>query len=214
MKRRGLESEAGGEEGVVDGAGVVEEELGFDAADAGGVVEKLKELMEELLGDLKNLCVVAADGEGVADYGFLAFVDAEGEAADASTVESDETGEDAGVEVLEEKLGGTLVVPAKALLPDARLGFEQRTELTSGEVTKVQYLELGGDGHTLWWCVRLSLSEVCEEGVREEVGEYRIVYCFCEDPIDLESLWFVEEERLVEAIGEAAVEFCCACWLR
>lgn len=31
---------------------------------------------------------------------------------------------------------------------------------------------------------------------------------FCEDPIDFEALWFIEEERLVEAIGEAANEFC------
>lgn len=30
---------------------------------------------------------------------------------------------------------------------------------------------------------------------------------FREDPIDLKALWFVEEERLVESIGEAAIEF-------
>jgi hypothetical protein len=107
-----VESEAGGEEGLVDGASIVEQKLGFDAANAGGVMEKLQKLVEELLGDLEDLCVVVAYGEGVTDDGFLAFVDTEGETADSSSVESDETGKDTGVEVLEEKLGGALVVPA------------------------------------------------------------------------------------------------------
>ena len=89
------------------------------------------------------------DGEGVADDGFLAFVDAEGEAADAAAVERDEAGKDAGVEILEEELGGALVVPAQALLPDARLGFEQGAQLARGEVAQVEDLELGGDCHTL-----------------------------------------------------------------
>ena len=43
----GVHGEAGGEKGFVDGAGVVEEELGFDALDAGGVVEELEKLVEE-----------------------------------------------------------------------------------------------------------------------------------------------------------------------
>ncbi len=145
-----VESEAGGEEGVVDGACIVEEQLGFDATDTGGVVKELEKLMKELLGNLEDLRMVVAYGEGVTDHSLLAFVDAEGESADASTVKSDKAGEDAGVEVLKKKLGGALIVPTEALLPNARLGFKQRTELTSGEVTKVQYLELGGDGHTLW----------------------------------------------------------------
>ena len=145
----GIHGEAGGEEGLVDGAGVVEEELGFDALDAGGVVKELEELMEERLRDVQHLRGVVGDGEGVTDDGFLGFVDAEGEAADAAAVERDEAGQDAGVEVLEEELGGALVVPAETLLPDARLGFEQRAELTRGEVAEVQDLELGRDCHAL-----------------------------------------------------------------
>ena len=95
-------------------------------------------------------------GEGVAYDGFLAFVDTEGEAADASAVERDKAGQDTGVKVLQKKLGGALVVPAQALFPEARLGFEQRAQLTRGEVAEVQYLELGRDGHTLE-SIRLSL---------------------------------------------------------
>ncbi len=51
----GVHGEAGGEEGVVDGAGVVEEELRLDAVDAGGVMQELEKLVEEVLGDLKHL---------------------------------------------------------------------------------------------------------------------------------------------------------------
>src|SRR5271168_3801470 len=114
-----VHGEAGGEEGLVDRTGIVEEELRLDPLDARGMLKQLEQLVEEGLGDLKHLRRIVRDGKGVADYGFLAFVDAEGEAADASAVERNKTGQDAGVEILKEKLGGALVVPAQTLLPEA-----------------------------------------------------------------------------------------------
>ena len=113
------------------------------------MLQELEQVVEKGLGDVQHLGRVARDGEGVAHDGFLALVDTEGEAADASAIERDEAGQDAGVEVLEEKLGGALVVPAQALLPEARLGFEQRAQLSRGKMAKVQNLELGRDCHTL-----------------------------------------------------------------
>ena len=89
-------------------------------------MQELQKLVEQGLRDLKHLRGIVCDSEGVADYGFLAFLDTEGEAADATAIESDETREDAGVEILKEELRGTLIVPAQSLLPDTRLGFEQR----------------------------------------------------------------------------------------
>jgi hypothetical protein len=146
----GVHGESGGEERLVDGACVVEEELRFDAFDTGRVVEELKELVEERLCDREGLRGVAVGCEGVSDNGFLAFVDAEGEAADAAAVEGDKAWEDAGVEILEEEFGGALIVPAKALLPEARLGFEQWAQLTRGKMTQVEDFELGRDCHTLF----------------------------------------------------------------
>ena len=153
----GVHGESGGEKGFVDGAGVVEEELGFDALDVGRMLEELEKLVEEGLCDREGLRGVAVGGKSVADYGFLAFVDAEGEAADAAAVEGDKAGEDAGVEILEEEFGGALVVPAEALLPEARLCFEQRAQLTRGKMTQVEDFELGSDGHTLFEVLELSL---------------------------------------------------------
>ena len=101
----GEHGEASGEEDVVDGAGVVEEELRFDAVDVGGVEEQIEEVVEEGVGDAEGLGGVAGGGVGVAYDGFVALVDTEGEAADAAAVEGYEAGEDAGVEVLEEELG-------------------------------------------------------------------------------------------------------------
>jgi hypothetical protein len=122
--------------------------------------QELEQVMKKRLGDVEHLSLVVRDGEGVAHDGFLAFVDTEGETADASSIERDEAGKDAGVEVLEEKLGGALVVPAQALLPEARLGFQQRTQLSRGKMAKIQNLELSRDCHTplcsfeligIWW---------------------------------------------------------------
>jgi hypothetical protein len=115
------------------------------------VKEKLEEVVEEGLGDVEGLggIVAGGDGVGVADDGLVALVDAEGEAADAAVVEGDEAGEDAGVEVLEKELGGALVVPAEALLPDAGFGFEERAQLERGEVTEVNNFEFSCYGHTL-----------------------------------------------------------------
>ena len=143
----GVHGEAGSEEGLVDGAGVVEEELRFDPLNAGGVLEELEQLVEQGLRDLNHLRRLIRNREGIAHYRFLGFVDTEGEAADASAIERDEAGQNAGVEILQKKLGGALVVPAEPLLPQARLGFEQRAQLARGEMTEVEDLELGRDGH-------------------------------------------------------------------
>ena len=106
-------------------------------------------MLEEGVGGADGLSGVAAGRVGVTYDRFVALVDAEGEAADAAAVEGDEAGEDAGVEVLEEELGGAAIVPAEAGLPDSGLGFEQGTKLARGEVPEVEDLELSGDGHEL-----------------------------------------------------------------
>jgi hypothetical protein len=72
----------------------------------------------------------------------VSLVNAEGEAANAAAVQDDEAGKDAGVEVLEEKLGGGTVVPVKTLVPDFGLLFEERTKLLRGKVAEVEDLEL------------------------------------------------------------------------
>ncbi len=143
---------------------------GIRRARCRGVVEELKELVEEGLGDREGLRGVAVGGEGVSDDGFLAFVDAEGEAADAAAFEGDKAGEDAGVEILEEELGGALIVPAKALLPEARLGFEQRAQLTRGKMTQVEDFELGRDGHTLFEVLEYELIGILRGWARDGGG--------------------------------------------
>src|SRR5437764_1938153 len=145
----GVHGEAGGQKGLVNRARVVEEELGFDPLNAGGVLEKLEQLVQKGLRDLNHLRGVIGYREGVAYDSFRTFVDAEAKAADASAFKRDKAGEDSGVEILEEEFGGALIVPAEALLPQARLGFEQRTQLPRGKVAKVQNLELGRDRHAV-----------------------------------------------------------------
>ena len=144
-----VHGEASVEEDVVDDAGVVEEELGLDAIDVGGVQEQVEQVVEEGVGGAKGLGGVAAGGVGVADDGLVAFVDAEGETADAAAIEGDEAGEDTGVQILQEELGGAAIVPAETVLPDGGLGLEQGAELTRREVAEVEDLELGGGGHEL-----------------------------------------------------------------
>jgi hypothetical protein len=145
----GVNGEALLQEGLFEVAGVVEQELGFDAIDIGGVLEKLEQAMEKQLRGLEGLGDIVREGVDVADDGLMAFVDAEGVAAYASTVEGDEAGQDARVEVLEQELGGGLVVPTETSLPEASLVFEQRAQLTRGVVPKVEDLELGRGDHKL-----------------------------------------------------------------
>jgi hypothetical protein len=113
------------------------------------VLEKLEQAMEKQLRGLEGLGDIVREGVDVADDGLMAFVDAEGVAAYASTVEGDEAGQDARVEVLEQELGGGLVVPTETSLPEASLVFEQRAQLTRGVVPKVEDLELGRSDHKL-----------------------------------------------------------------
>jgi hypothetical protein len=144
-----MHDEAGLEEGLFDGAGAVEEKLRLDAVDVGRVQEEIEEGAKEGVGDVQGYGWVIGYCVGVSDDGFVSFVDAESEATDASAVECDEAGQDAGVEVLQQQLGRALVVPAQLLFPDTSLGFKQRTELACGEVPEVEDLELGVDCHCL-----------------------------------------------------------------
>ncbi len=136
----GVEGEAGVEEGSGGGAVVVEQELGLDAGDGGGVEQDLEEVAEQSAGDGKGGVAGGAVGEGVADDGLGTLVDAEGEAADAAVIESDEAGEDLGLEVLEEELGGAAVVPAQMVTPELCLLLEERAELACIEMTNVENL--------------------------------------------------------------------------
>ncbi len=51
--------------------------------------------MKQELRDLKHLRGLVGEGEGVADDSLLAFVDAEGEAADTTAIERDKARQDA-----------------------------------------------------------------------------------------------------------------------
>jgi hypothetical protein len=142
-----MRDEAGFEERAVQGSGVVEEELRFNAMNAGRVEEELEEPVEESEIGLAGEVGIGGEGPGIADDGFIAFIDAEGVSADAAAVEGDKAREDAGVEVLKEKLCRGPVVPAEALLPFSSLSLKERTKLASGEVPQIEDLELGGYSH-------------------------------------------------------------------
>ena len=85
-------------------------------------------------------------GEDVAHDSLVAFVDAEGEPADAPAGQRDEAGQDARVEILQQQLCRGGVVPAQAPLPESRLLLQQRTKLARGEVAQIEHFELLGRG--------------------------------------------------------------------
>ncbi len=66
-------------------------------------------MVEKRLCDLNRLRWIICDREGIPYDCFLAFVDAKGETADAAAFQSNKAGQDAGVEILEQELGGALV---------------------------------------------------------------------------------------------------------
>ena len=120
---------------------VEEQELGFDALDAGGVLKHFKDVAGEGLGGDQG-GGGRGRGEEVADDGFGVFVDAEGVTDDLAAVEGDEAGEDAVVEVLEEEVGGGAVIPAETALPGGGLLGEERAQLARVEVAEVEDFEL------------------------------------------------------------------------
>ena len=131
----------------------VEEELRLDAFDAGGVDEELDEVVEEADFDFgRGVGAAAGDGEGVADDRLVFFVDTEDVAGDAAVFDGDVAGEDAGVEVLEEQIGGGAVVPAQAFVPELDFGVEDGLQRVRREVAKVEDLELECRRHAMPKC--------------------------------------------------------------
>ena len=139
----GEDAEAGVEEGLGQGAGVVKEELGLDAVDVGGGFQDFEEVAGEGVGDGERRGGVGQD-ENVADDGLGAFIDAEAVADDAAAKQGDEAREDLLIEVLEEKLGGGGIVPAEALAPEDGFFLEDGAELGRLEVPEVKDLDLWG----------------------------------------------------------------------
>ncbi len=102
-----MQVETGLPEDLVHGTGIVEQKLGLDAVDAGRVQQEFEQMAKKGVGDLERLLSIAGDRIGVAHDRLVALVDAEGEATDPATVERDEAGQDAGVEILQKQLDGT-----------------------------------------------------------------------------------------------------------
>ena len=127
----------------------MQEELGLDTVDAGRVQEQFEQVLEEAFFDLAAGGFVMQAGaedffrqrEDIPDDGFGVFVDAEDVAGDAAGVYGDVAGEGAGVEILEEKLGGGEIVPVEALLPEGALSFEHRAQHGRGEVSQIENLQ-------------------------------------------------------------------------
>jgi hypothetical protein len=88
------------------------------------------------------VCAAAGDGEGVADDRLIVLVDTEDVSGDAAIFDGDVAGEDAGVEVLEEQIGGAAVVPAQALVPELDFRIEDRADRVRRKMAKVEDLEL------------------------------------------------------------------------
>src|SRR5271163_1064196 len=126
--------------------------------------------------------VAAGRGEGVADNRFVFLVNAENIAGGTAVFDSDVAGENPRVEILQEQIGGGAVIPSEALVPEADLLFEHRTERVRRKVAKVKDLELDGRRHA-------SLSSGLTSGLFGLRG-YRI---------DDQTLSWIVEEWLVRA---------------
>src|SRR5271170_2235750 len=122
----------------------MKKELRLDAINARGVNEQFDEVLEEAKLNFSRgvVAVAARDGEGVADNRLVFFVYTENIAGGAAVLDSDVAGENAGVEILQEQVGGGAVIPSQAIVPEADLLIEHRTQRVRREVAKVEDLEL------------------------------------------------------------------------
>ena len=168
---------------------------------------------------------VSLEGVDVADDGLVAFVDAEGVAADAAAVERDEAGEDAAVEVFEEKLGGAACSPSGGGAARRRLRRSSSGRSCAAEkwrrsrisscwgtswvpepvsVERVEIAELGGNGSLFESRWRMGAVSLMATHGKADDGAMSVGWSGGVDLVDGEALGVVEEERLVDAAGEVA----------
>ncbi len=130
------------EDALMRGVGV-QQELRFDARDAGRVLEHFQQAYQQLVanlgGRLSGIGAGFARGHGkdVADDGLVAFVNTEDVADDASILDGYVARQNAGVEILEKELGGAAIIPVQALAPYAAFLFQQRAQAARREVAQV-----------------------------------------------------------------------------
>src|ERR1700722_44191 len=104
-------------------------------------------MTQQSLSDLQRVLRIVRDGVDIANDNFVPLVHAKRKPANPPPIQSYKAGENAGIQVLQQEVTGTLVVPAQSPLPDACLVLQHRTQLTSRKVPEIKDFELARDAH-------------------------------------------------------------------
>ena len=110
---------------------------------------------QQPLGDLQRVLRIVRDGIDIPNDNLVSLVHAKRKSANPPSIQSYKAGEYAGVQVLQQEVTGTLVVPTQPPLPDACLVFQHRTQLTRRKVAEIKDFELARDAHPGWSSVEL-----------------------------------------------------------
>lgn len=133
--------------------GLREQELRFDAINAGGVLQHREKVVQQrLLEEESVLLANSGRTEKVSDDGLLRFVNGKAVAADAAggSVYGHETGENAAVEIPEEELDGFGVFPKKTGAPKGGLFTEEGSQVSAGVEAQIANVVDGGRCRHCW----------------------------------------------------------------
>ena len=129
------------QKGTRDFSGVVRQQLRLHAMDAGRLLQGFDDVGEQAFFDLVTVWTARAPSGGtkeVANDALALLVNKKGVAKDAAALNGGVAGEDFGVHVAQDHLGGGGVVPRECTSPHGDLIFQQRPKVGGREMSEIE----------------------------------------------------------------------------
>src|ERR1700722_1085450 len=125
-----------------DGAGVMSQQLCFNAMDAGRLLQGFDDVSQQAQfhGTRIGKAAAVRDKE-IADHSLAAFIDEKRIAEDFPAVNGGIAGKDFRIDVAQNHLRRAAVVPGEQARPYLRFLFQKRTQIRRGKMPEVENLQ-------------------------------------------------------------------------
>src|SRR3954470_8759972 len=118
---------------------LMRQQLRFNAMNPGRLLQGFDDVGQQLQLDLTRIRQASAIGDvQVADHSLAAFVYEEGIAENTPAIDCGITRKDFGIDIAEDHLRGTGIVPRKQARPELRLVIEQGTQIQGRKSPEVE----------------------------------------------------------------------------
>ena len=131
------------------GAMGTQQQLRFNAVHAGRMLQQLDHMFEQPALNVRGQLRIAGgwDCKNISNQRLFALVHAKHVPADPAVFNGHIARQEAGIEVLQQEVGGSVKIPAQSLVPDKALRFQHGFEIAGRKMSQIKNFEMQGRSH-------------------------------------------------------------------